>query len=239
MFAIPAAAAAFPVQYDAFSVVVTDLSGFHSEDYKIFLSQIAFEERYIKGSYQALYHGRPVDTRHFHVRVLLTLRYGRSLLPPPQIRKDRPVLDILSHGMMNITWQFQFSQSPELKQLPYFAEYGTDTNEFKFVPTISASGGHDSTLRLRVVLLHPEEDMVLCCGDSEPFTIMTRSLPADSRWGGTLADWGFTPIPAHQAQLDQWLSVNKKDKESLQSDVYDESESDLRNEQVILPDGTA
>ncbi len=100
MFAIPAAAAA--VQYDAFSVVITDMSGFHSEDYNIFLSQIAFEERYIKGSYQALYHGRPVDTRHFHVRVLLTLRYGRSLLPPPQIRKDRPVLDILSHGM-NIT----------------------------------------------------------------------------------------------------------------------------------------
>jgi hypothetical protein len=59
-----------------------------------------------------------------------------------------------------------------------------------------SEGGLESTVRLRLLLLHPSrDDVAISWCDSHRWAIMTKSLPSDQRLSGYMARWGFPIHP--------------------------------------------
>jgi hypothetical protein len=139
--------------------------------YNIFLKSA---HTHLHAQYQLLYNGEPINPVVFfgkspHPRVLMHLKFGRTPLCPPSTDGS-----LLGDDFMEIkrhAWEDQVCN-------------------VTVRPIISSDGGCDNSLCLRLLLLHPLEDVVLDYVDSERFAVMTRTLPTRERRITMLVDWG-------------------------------------------------
>ena len=155
--------------------------------YPIWLSQSA-EARHLTAQYQVLYQGRPVAWRNMvspALRVLPILIHGRSELPPPTVDDSDQQMEVLNHSQMPVSSENGRGAAYEITIRPY----------------IAGEGGHDDTLRLRLLLLHPTQSVVLAVTDSVRFAVMTRALANDTRRPSMVANWGFPPAEVDVAAV--------------------------------------
>jgi hypothetical protein len=154
------------LRYDLFDIRVSKpLGPFHCElGYPIYLMQ-STHARELNLEYEVSYNGKPIvpalfvkGSKGLPVRVKPIMCFGRSELCPPMVGAgDEEQLEVKEHHWVNTT------------------------AHLKVRPWIGSEGGNDNTVRIRLLLLHPTDDVVITLADTERFAIMTRTLPNEER----------------------------------------------------------
>lgn len=206
------------------------LGPWHHPYYPIFLNQgnadVRGDLRELTFKYRVLHFGIPIDHRQFRVEFIL--RYGQTPNTVPEPK----------HG-----YRGGVTGSPARKILEESEHSYENVNstlvKLKVHPSFISEGGFESTIRLRMVLLHPQADIVLAFCDSDRFVIMTRDLPSQHRLHTYLAEWGFPIHPSDyetRGLLDN-LNANRTRKlPEPMSYPYDDEEDDMP-ESIQLPCG--
>jgi hypothetical protein len=117
--------------------------------------------------YTVAHHGKPVSAERY--RVVPILRYGQTPSAVPE-----PV-----HGIKG-----GLTRAPPrqvLEAIAHTHDARSSIVKVKPHPDCLSEGGFESTVRLRLALMHPKHDVVLAWCDSTRFVIMTRSLPSAKR----------------------------------------------------------
>jgi hypothetical protein len=155
------------LRYELFDIRVSKpLGPFHCElGYPIYLMQ-STHARELNLEYEVTYNGKPIvpalfvkGSKGHPVRVKPIMCFGRSELCPPMVggAGDEEQLEVKEH------------------------EWIDTTAHLKVRPWIGSEGGNDNTVRIRLLLLHPTDDVVIALADSARFAIMTRTLPNEER----------------------------------------------------------
>lgn len=220
---------------DLASVTVTltkPLRGFSHAHYPVFLNQNTEQEPLkcvyrITGSVDGK---RPaaISASAHGLRIVPMLRYGQTpaAVPQPSVYS--------ATGVQESALQIQEHKEAASGNLIHLS--------FIVSPECLSTGGFESTVRLRVLVLHPDEDIVVAFADSERFVVMTRELPSENRMLTYLRAWGFAIAAADHVTHDLWKKsatqlATKKRKIPLPTRLEHDDEQDNDPVVVSMPDG--
>ena len=118
---------------------------------------------------------------------------------------------------------------------------GSNSLSFRVSQDCLSTGGFESTVRLRLLILHPTQDLVLAFVDTTRFVVMTRELPSANRMFTYLQHWGLRihaedeETQAHWRELERRSNKKRKLVKPVEWACDDEQEDEPVA--VSMPDG--
>jgi hypothetical protein len=230
--ATAAAAAAARIDMESVSCIVSSqLSGFYHHLYPIYLNQNPAQTA-LTMQYKVLASldgaaPKVVNPVAHGLRIVVFLRYGQTAhaVPEPQHQGlplgPKRAVDIVSHTSV---------------------QGGAQSLSVRISSETLSTGGFESTVRLRVLVLHPIENVVLSFADSCRFVVMTRELPSPHRMVTYLRDWGFEIDSDDDETQKCWADMggrktSKKRKLDAPAAFTVDDEQDASPTTVSMPDG--
>jgi hypothetical protein len=215
----------------------SQVSGFSHPYYPIYLNQNK-DQRALTFSYRvfACLNGQPeqaIDVNQHELRILPILRYGQTAgaVPEPQLLESGDSEPSGSRAISDVA----------VNQLP--ADNHLNTMSFHISSDCLSIGGFETTVRLRLLVLSPVDNVVLAFVDSSRFVVMTRELPAEHRMVTYLRDWGFPMHPDDVESQRFWAQQScKRSSKKRRLEAPCEFPSDRNQDSnplaISMPDGS-
>jgi hypothetical protein len=211
------------------------ISGFSHDYYPIYLNQNTYQAA-LSLSYRvhACSAGQPeqaIEINEHKLRIIPILRFGQTpnAVPEPQhqgVPEDSPpkrAIDVVTHSLL-----------PDSNFL--------NTMSFHISSDCLSTGGFESTVRLRLLVLSPVDEVVLAFVDTSRFVVMTRELPTPHRIITYLRDWGF-PIADGDVEAQRYWALQARKRSSKKRRLNApcafvvEDEQDPNPVAISMPDG--